>query len=66
MGTYRLYSELQLDVYHAPFTATDSIAPSIWQVEDDGGDIERAVVLYRSLASATWSRCELSHSIATG
>jgi hypothetical protein len=81
VGTHRLYSELEFEVYHAPFTVTDFIAPSIWQVEaisrsvalqfrvqveDDSGEIERAVVLYRPLASAIWSRCELSHSVATG
>lgn len=63
-GVQRLYDSLQFQVYHAPFTSTDFIAPSIWQVqalsttqslqfrvevEDDSGMIQRTVVLYRPL-----------------
>ncbi len=33
VGTQRLYSDLQFEIYHAPLTATDFIAPSVWQVE---------------------------------
>jgi hypothetical protein len=33
VGIQRLYSSLDFEIYHAPFTATDFIAPSIWQVE---------------------------------
>jgi len=31
-GMLRRYTALQFEVYHAPFTATDFIAPSIWAV----------------------------------
>ena len=81
VGTQRLYDELSFEVYHAPFTATDFIAPSIWQVEalsntkrlvfraqaeDDSGEIQRTVVLYRTLNSNTWSKVELNYNPATG
>jgi len=32
VGIQRLYTDLQFEVYHAPFTATDFIAPNIWNV----------------------------------
>jgi hypothetical protein len=81
MGTQRLYSELVFEIYHAPFTATDFIAPSIWRVEvittdtdltfrvlveDDSEVIQRTVVLYRPLTSNTWSRAELAHDTDSG
>jgi hypothetical protein len=64
VGTQRLYEELDFVIYHAPFTTTDFVAPSIWTpqaistslsvrfralVEDASGEIERVVVLYREL-----------------
>jgi hypothetical protein len=80
-GTLRLYDDLTYDVYHAPFTATDFIAPSIWQVEaisttsylqfrvqvaDDRWEIRRTVVLYRTLDSGEWSVAELDHDPVSG
>jgi hypothetical protein len=32
IGIERLYLTMQFQLYHAPLTATDFIAPSIWQV----------------------------------
>jgi hypothetical protein len=81
VGTQRLYSELAFEIYHAPFTATDFIAPSIWaveaisspialgfqvQVDDDRGDIQRVVVLYRELDQDSWSKAELRYDPARG
>jgi hypothetical protein len=80
-GTQRLYTDLTFDVYHAPFTATDFIAPSIWQVEaissthylrfrvqvtDNSWHIQRTLVLYRTLDSNTWSPAELTYNTKTG
>jgi hypothetical protein len=80
-GMLRLYSDLTYDVYHAPFTATDFIAPSIWQVEaisttsylqfrvqveDDRWEIGRTVVLYRMQASSEWSLAELAYNATNG
>ena len=80
-GTLRLYTELAFDVYHAPFTNTDFVAPSIWhveaisssrylkfrvQVDDDRFAIQRTVVLYRTLDSTTWSKAELVYDEGTG
>jgi hypothetical protein len=81
MGIQRLYTDLELVVYHAPLTATDFIAPSIWQaeaistsfsltfrilVEDNSGAVERAVVLYRLLDQNTWSKAELTYDAGSG
>jgi hypothetical protein len=81
LGTQRLYHQLAFELYHAPITATDFIAPSIWQVEaidagsrltfrvlaeDDSGVLQRTLVLYRPLTSQTWSAVELSYDPATG
>ena len=81
VGVQRLYSELTYEVYHAPFEATDYVAPSIWQVQaissthylrfrvqvtDDSWKIQRTVVLYRTLSSGSWSRVELSYDPITG
>jgi hypothetical protein len=81
VGTQRLYSALEFEVYHAPFTATDYLAPRIWQVEayststtlrfriqvdDNSGSIQRAVMLYRALNTNTWSRAELAFNQTTG
>ena len=80
-GTLRLYNEIAYDVYHAPFTATDFIAPSVWQVEavsttkylefgvqvtDDREEIERTVVLYRTLSSERWLAADLAYDGRTG
>ncbi|MFQ5576137.1 MAG: hypothetical protein ACE5G8_04015, partial [Anaerolineae bacterium] len=46
-GTQRLYTNLQFEVYHAPFTVTDFTPPGIWQVEvisGTGGITFRALV----------------------
>ncbi|MCP4535611.1 MAG: hypothetical protein GY832_00520, partial [Chloroflexi bacterium] len=75
VGTQRLYSDLKFEIYHAPLTATDFIAPSVWQVEaissslsltfrvlvqDDSGSVARTVVLYREQGDTSWSRAELA------
>jgi hypothetical protein len=75
-GTQRLYSDLQYQVYHAPYTVTDFVAPSIWQVEaistslflrlrvrveDDAGDVARVVVLYREEGDMSWTKAELPY-----
>ena len=80
-GTERLYSDLSFLVYRAPFTATDFIAPSIWQVKaetafsdmtfrvkvkDDSGDVQRVVVLYRTPGSFAWTKVELDYNEVTG
>jgi uncharacterized repeat protein (TIGR01451 family) len=80
-GTQRLYSDLQYQVYHAPYTVTDFIAPSIWQVEaistslflrlrvrvdDDAGDVARVVVLYRGEDDTSWAKAELPYNAASG
>jgi hypothetical protein len=80
-GTLRLYDDLTYDVYHAPFTATDFIAPNIWQVEaisttsylqfrvqvdDDRWEIGRTVVLYRTQASNDWLLAELNYNRVSG
>ncbi|MBP7694544.1 MAG: hypothetical protein KA764_21665, partial [Anaerolineales bacterium] len=82
LGTERLYQNLQVEVYYAPFEATDFTAPAIWEasatpvgggrvtfeaaVTDDSGSVARVVVLYRPLTSSTWRKAELSYSAATG
>jgi hypothetical protein len=80
-GTQRLYSNLALQIYRAPLTDADFIAPSIWQVraissplslrfrvqvEDDSGSVARTVVLYRQEGENAWSRVELAYNPATG
>ena len=80
VGTERLYTGLQFEVYHAPFDATDFIAPSIAQVSadvagqgvtfnvlatDDRESISRVVVLYRSTTRNVWSKAELTYNPAT-
>jgi hypothetical protein len=79
VGTERLYTNLKLDVYYAPFEATDFVAPSIWQVSatpgggvtfsvlvtDDSGQVARVVGLYRLLTSNAWSKTELTYDPAT-
>jgi uncharacterized repeat protein (TIGR01451 family) len=81
VGVERLYSDLAFEVYHAPITATDFIAPSIWQaeaistslflrfrvrVEDDSGSVVRTVVLYREEGDPYWSKAELAYDAAAG
>ena len=81
IGVQRLYSALSFEVYHAPFTATDHVAPTIWdvralqsdtgmifrvRVEDDSWSVARVVVLYREGSSNTWSKIELSYNAGTG
>jgi hypothetical protein len=75
VGIERLYTALQFEVYHAPFTMTDFIAPSIWQVsatntttlrfgvrvKDDSGQVARVVILYRSVNSNVWQKTELTY-----
>ncbi len=77
IGTERRYNSLDFAVYHAPFSATDFIAPSIWQVEaisttidlrfrvrvsDATGSIARVVMLYRRLTDHAWSKAELTYN----
>ena len=79
-GLQRLYTWLDYEVYHAPFTVTDFIAPSIWNVEaysttsallfralvtDDQYDLRRVVILYRPLSVNTWSRADLAYDPLT-
>jgi hypothetical protein len=80
LGTQRLYDELHFEIYHAPFGATDFIAPSVWQVQasggtdtlrfrvevtDDSGQVERVVVLYRTASSQRWQKAELAYNPET-
>ena len=80
VGTQRLYSSLQYEIYHAPFTDTDFIAPSLWQVQavvtgttmtfdvrvtDDSGNVARVVVLYRETTDNAWKMAELNLDSAT-
>jgi hypothetical protein len=80
VGTQRLYTNLQFEVYHAPSAETDFVAPSLWQVSaltssntltfsvfttDDRGTIARVVVLYRSTSSNTWQKVELAYNTST-
>ena len=81
IGTERRYNSLDFAVYRAPFTATDFIAPNIWQVDafsttvnvvfrvrvsDDSGSIHRVVMLYRRTNANTWSRVDLAHDPTIG
>ena len=81
IGVQRLYSALSFEVYHAPYTATDFVAPTIWdvralqsdtgvsfrvRVEDDSWSVARVVVLYREGSSNTWSKIELPYNAGTG
>jgi hypothetical protein len=81
VGIMRLYSDLDLIVYTAPFSATDFIAPNIWsveatanpatidfnvQVEDNNGVIHRVVVLYRDTAVSAWTSLDLTYDPDTG
>ena len=80
-GTQRLYNSLEFEVYHAPYGDADFTPPTIWQVEavtstdtitfrvmveDDSGDVERVVVLYRAATSNTWSKVEPVYDQASG
>jgi hypothetical protein len=77
----RLYTALSFEVYHAPFTATDFLAPTIWaveaveageevafrvQVEDESGTVSRVVMLYREGDETVWSKAELVYNPGTG
>ena len=79
-GTERLYNSLQFDVYRAPFSDTDFVAPSIWQVQafgiggtvtfnvlvtDDSGQVPRVVLLYRLVGTKAWTKAELNYDPAT-
>jgi hypothetical protein len=79
-ATERLYSQLQLEIYHAPTTTTDFIAPNIWQVRamqaDDGLDFDvlvtddsfavaRVVILYRNPSSNVWQAVDLIYDPVT-
>jgi hypothetical protein len=74
VGILRRYNSLQVEVYSAPFEATDFIAPQIFrttasltgnllnfevEVVDDSGSVERVVVLYRGQNQRHWSMLEL-------
>ena len=81
IGTQRLYTDLEFEVYRAPLTATDYIAPSIWQVRaissslslkfrvqvtDDGEAVQRVVLLYQLAGDNHWSNLEMDYDSATG
>jgi hypothetical protein len=81
LGVLRRYTNLEFEVYHAPYTATDFSAPTIWdviavqaddgvtfrvQVEDDSYVVSRVVVLYREAGDNTWSKVELIYNPNTG
>src|SRR6185369_7387736 len=81
IGTERLYDKLTFEVYHAPFTATDFLAPSIAQVQaisstnaitfhiqlsDDSGSVSRVVVLYRDTKTMSWKKVEPTYNQFTG
>jgi hypothetical protein len=74
VGVERLYTALQLEVYHASFDEDDFVAPAIFEVDtypstgqvdfevlvnDDDGPVMRVVVLYRSAGSNVWQSAEL-------
>jgi len=40
VGVLRRYTELRYEVYHAPFTTTDFVAPSIWAVRAISNSVE--------------------------
>jgi hypothetical protein len=77
VGTERLYTNLQFEVYHNSVDNTDFEAPHIWHVgakrtgnqvnfgvavEDDIGATPRVVVLYRELPSTSWQMVELTYN----
>jgi hypothetical protein len=79
-GVERVYTNLQFEVYHAPNTDADFVAPSIWQVRavragngirfevlatDDSGQVTRVVVLYRAVGTNAWSNVEPTYDPAT-
>jgi hypothetical protein len=81
LGYQRLYDSLSYIVYHAPFTDTDFIAPSIWEVDlstdhghlefsarvgDDSGQILRTLVLYRLVTETQWRSLDLAFDPTTG
>jgi hypothetical protein len=75
-GIQRLYNTLDLVVYTAPFSVTDFVAPQIWSFEtvsvtadmltfeaivsDDGGSLERVIVLYYIEGVNVWQLVELT------
>ena len=76
VGTERLYTNLQYEIFHAPLDNSDFEAPRIWHVrarrngdqvefsvvvEDDIGATPRVVVLYYELPSMTWQKLELTY-----
>ncbi len=80
IGTQRLYSSLQFEIYRSPISETDYIAPSIWQVEaisttlglrfhvntTDQFTVTRVIVLYRQTNEFSWTKKELIDNPATG
>jgi hypothetical protein len=81
VGIMRRYSDFNFVVYTTPITQTDFTAPSLWSVDaqatgntltfsallDDGQTgVHRTRVLYRSLASTSWSGLDLTYNAATG
>lgn len=80
IGTQRLYSSLQFEIYRSPITETDYVAPSIWQVEaltttsslrfrvnaTDQQAVTRVILLYRQADRFSWTKVELAYEPATG
>ena len=80
-GTLYLYDSLELIVYTAPLDQLDFTPPTIGAVtatpapdavelsvgvDDTGSGVHRVLVLYRDLASNSWSSVDLSYDPVTG
>jgi len=80
-GVQRLYDSLTVQIYTAPFSNTDFIAPQIWQVnaittavgiqfgvrvDDEESGIQRIVILYRQVDENEWSSVDLTYDNEQG
>jgi Ca2+-binding RTX toxin-like protein len=79
-GIMRLYDNLELVVYTAPYTETDFIAPNVWSVDamENAGSLEftvgvsdnatgvyRVLVLYRDMSDNAWTGVDLTYNPTT-
>jgi hypothetical protein len=74
VGIQRLWEQLRVVTYHAPFSDTDFIAPNLWRATasgvgdavrftieaTDAGGVSRTVILYRLASSAEWRSLDLT------